>query len=76
MNPKLPRITCRDLVRALRRAGFEERRQRGSHLTMRRQSDGKRVTVPVHEGQTVPVGTLRAILRDAGLTVEDLMELL
>ncbi len=76
MNPKLPRITCRDLVRALRRAGFEERRQRGSHLTMRRQSDGKRVTVPVHEGQTVPVGTLRAILRDAGLTVEDLVELL
>lgn len=76
MNPKLPRITCRDLVRALRRAGFEERRERGSHLTMRRPSDGKRVTVPVHEGQTVPVGPLRAILRDAGLTVEDLVELL
>jgi predicted RNA binding protein YcfA (HicA-like mRNA interferase family) len=76
MSPKLPRVGCRQLVRALNRAGFEEQRQRGSHLHLRRASDGKRVTVPVHQGRTVPVGTLRAILRDADVTVDEFLELL
>jgi predicted RNA binding protein YcfA (HicA-like mRNA interferase family) len=76
MSPKLPRIGCRQLVRALKRAGFEEQRQRGSHLHLRRASDGKRVTVPVHQGRTVPVGTLRAILRDADISVDEFLGLL
>ena len=76
MSPKLPRVDCRQLVRALKRAGFEEQRQRGSHLHLRRVSDGKRVTVPVHQGRTVPVGTLRAILRDADISVDEFRELL
>jgi len=64
------------LIRALKRAGFEEQRQRGSHLHMRRESDGKRVTVPVHKGRIVPIGTLRAILRDADISVDEFRELL
>ena len=76
MSPKLPRVDCRQLVRALKRAGFEEQRQRGSHLHLRRVSDGKRVTVPVHQGRTVPVGTLRAILRDAHISLDEFRELL
>jgi len=76
MNPKLPRVTCDELIRALKRAGFEEQRQRGSHLHLRRARDGRRVTVPVHKGRIVPVGTLRAILRDAGITIEEFRELL
>ena len=76
MSPKLPRVGCRKLVRALKRAGFEEQRQRGSHLHLRRASDGRRVTVPVHQGRTVPVGTLRAILRDADISVDEFHELL
>jgi predicted RNA binding protein YcfA (HicA-like mRNA interferase family) len=60
----------------LKRAGFEEQQQRGSHLHMRRASDGKRVTVPIHQGRTVPVGTLRAILRDADVTVDEFLDLL
>jgi len=67
---------CRELLRVLQRAGFEQQRQRGSHLTLRRPSDGRRVTVPVHEGRTVPAGTLRAILRDADLSVEEFLRLL
>jgi predicted RNA binding protein YcfA (HicA-like mRNA interferase family) len=43
---------------------------------MRRASDGKRVTVPVHKGRIVPVGTLRAILRDADISVDEFRELL
>ena len=48
----------------------------GSHLHLRRAPDGKRVTVPVHQGRTVPVGTLRAILRDADISVDEFRELL
>lgn len=76
MNPRLPRVECRQLIRVLKRAGFEEQRQRGSHLTMRRVSDGRRVTVPVHEGRTIPPGTLRAILRDAAISADEFHKLL
>jgi len=76
MSPKLPRVDCQQLIRALKRAGFEEQRQRGSHLHLRRDSDGKRVTVPVHKGRMVPVGTLRAILRDADISIEEFRTLL
>ena len=76
MNPKLSRVDCRQLIRALKRAGFEEQRQRGSHLHLRRAADGKRVTVPVHKGRTVPTGTLRAILRDADISIDEFQRLL
>lgn len=76
MSEKLPRVECQQLIRALKRAGFAEQRQRGSHLHLKRESDGKRVTVPVHKGRIVPIGTLRAILRDAGISVEQFRELL
>ncbi len=76
MSDKLPRVDCQELIRALKRAGFEEQRQRGSHLHMRRQSDNRRVTVPVHKGRTVPIGTLHGILRDADISIEEFRELL
>ena len=76
MSHRLPRVDFRQLVRALKRTGFEEQRQRGSHLHLRRASDGRRVTVPIHQGRTVPVGTLRAILRDADISVDEFLELL
>ena len=76
MSPKLPRIDCQQLIRALKRAGFEEQRQRGSHLHLRRESDSRRVTVPVHRGRVVPPSTLRAILRDADISVEKFHQLL
>lgn len=76
MSEKLPRVDCQDLIRALKRAGFAEERQRGSHLHLRRASDNKRVTVPVHKGRIVPLGTLRAILRDADIRVDEFRKLL
>ena len=76
MSPKLPSVNARQLIRALKRAGFEEQRQRGSHLHLKRDSDGKRVTVPVHKGRSIPTGTLRAILRDADISIEAFLELL
>ena len=76
MNPKLPRITSKEVIGALKRAGFVEWRQRGSHLHLKRLSDNTRVTIPVHRGRTIPPGTLRGIIRDAGLTVEEFVDLL
>ena len=76
MSEKLPRVEGREVVRALERAGFEVRRQKGSHVHLRRSSDQRRVTVPVHTGRTLPPGTLRAILRDADIEVEEFRQLL
>ena len=76
MSEKLPRVDARQLIRALKRAGFEEKRQRGSHLHLRRETDGKRVTVPVHRGKIIPIGTLRSILRDANISSEEFQQLL
>ena len=76
---KLPRITGRELVRALEKAGFQVSRQRGSHLQLRRVEPDNSVTtfpVPVHAGKTLKVGTLRGILRLAGLDIDDLINLL
>ncbi len=76
MSDKLPRVDPAQLISALKRAGFVERDQRGSHLHLWRESDNTRLTVPMHKGRNVPIGTLRAILRDANLTVDKVRELL
>ena len=76
MSDKLPRVDCQELIRALEKAGFERKRQKGSHLHLWRAADKKRVTVPVHKGKTVPTGTLRSILRDADISIEAFRELL
>jgi len=76
--PKLPRITGEELVKALEKKGFEIGRQRGSHVQMRKFVEGDKVTfpIPVHKGKTLKTGTLRGILRKAGISVEQLIELL
>jgi predicted RNA binding protein YcfA (HicA-like mRNA interferase family) len=73
--PPLPVIPGKDLIRALQRAGFEVIRQRGSHVRLCH-PDGHIVIVPVHAGQDVGRGLLRKILRDADLSVEELINLL
>lgn len=72
MSLKLPNVNGLQLVRVLERCGFVRRRQKGSHVHLFRASDKRRVTVPVHQGKDIPKGTLKAILKDAGLDVEDL----
>ena len=72
---KLPTVPSGELIRALERGGFEQVRQRGSHVRLRH-PDGRVVTVPIHSGKEVDKGLLRKILRDAELTVDDLLDLL
>jgi predicted RNA binding protein YcfA (HicA-like mRNA interferase family) len=71
---KLPHISSRECVRALEKASFRIVRQKGSHITMRRDTPFAQVVVP--ENREVPVGTLRSILRSAGLSVDEFVELL
>ena len=61
-----------DVVRVLRGLGFEAAGQRGSHLKMRK--EGRTVIVPMHN--ELRIGTLHSILRQAGLSMKELEELL
>ncbi|MBN2464597.1 type II toxin-antitoxin system HicA family toxin [candidate division WOR-3 bacterium] len=65
---KLPRISGRECVRALEKAGFFIRRQEGSHIILRRSEPFAQLVVPDHK--ELDRGTLRAIIRQSGLTVE------
>ena len=69
-----PRITGTDAIRALQRGGFRIVRQHGSHVRLA--DDGRRVTVPVHSGETLKPELLASILRQAGLTMEQFIGLL
>ena len=67
---RLRALTARVLVSALKRAEFRADRQTGSHLTLVHR-DGRRAVVPLHRAPLRP-GTLRAILREAGMRPADL----
>ncbi len=64
-----------DVIRKLRRAGFVfDRQAKGSHEIWRNPHTGRRVVVPHHPGD-IPKGTLRQIIQQTGLTVEEFMAL-
>ncbi|NOZ78436.1 MAG: addiction module toxin, HicA family [Acidobacteria bacterium] len=72
---RLPSVSGREVVAALRKAGFEKDRQKGSHIILRQvASPHRRLTVPDH--RELGKGLLRSIIREAGLTVEELLALL
>jgi predicted RNA binding protein YcfA (HicA-like mRNA interferase family) len=66
----LPRITGREVASVLARLGYEKDRQKGSHIVLRQTAHPhRRLVVPDHK--EVAKGTLRAIIKQAGLTVEE-----
>jgi predicted RNA binding protein YcfA (HicA-like mRNA interferase family) len=73
--PAVPSVRGDRVVRALEKAGFKVARVAGSHHVLRH-PDGRGTTVPVHPGRDLARGTLRSILADTGLTVEELRRLL
>jgi predicted RNA binding protein YcfA (HicA-like mRNA interferase family) len=75
MAAKLPTdLSGRQVRAALERAGFAFRHQTGSHMILRRGDPYARVVVPDH--RQVRQGTLRRIIADAGLTVDQFIQLL
>jgi len=73
---KVPSLNARKVIRALKRVGFVEDRQKGSHLILIHPETSARTVVPVHAGRTIKESLLRAIVRDAQLTVDEFIELL
>ncbi|WP_250280994.1 MULTISPECIES: type II toxin-antitoxin system HicA family toxin [unclassified Frankia] len=68
--PPLPVLPGGDVVKVPEKLGFEVVRIKGSHHMMRN-TEGRFTVVPVHPGRDIPVGTLRRIVRDTGLSIEE-----
>lgn len=71
---KLPRVSGRECLTALAKVGFVVLRQRGSHIVMRRTDPHAQVIVSNH--REIDRGTLRTIIRDADMTIEEFVNLL
>jgi predicted RNA binding protein YcfA (HicA-like mRNA interferase family) len=69
--PELPILSGREIILVLERIGFEHVRQRGSHVMLRRhlETGSRACVVPLH--REVALGTLRSILRQAGISPDE-----
>ena len=72
---RLPRLTGKKVVAALRRAGFDVIRVKGSHCFLRHQ-DGRATVVPVHSGEIIGPGLMSKIMHDCEMTQNDFLALL
>jgi predicted RNA binding protein YcfA (HicA-like mRNA interferase family) len=72
--PELRRVSGRETIRTMEKLGFEQVRQRGSHVILKRQTPTGDVgcVVPLH--RELAIGTLRGILKQAGVTPDEFME--
>ena len=61
------------VVQAFKRAGWVVVRQRGSHIAMEKSGYETTLSIPVHKGKDVKRGTLHALIKDAGMTVEEFL---
>jgi len=73
--PRLPRLRGRELIAALKKAGFEVVRTKGSHYFMRH-PDGRCTVIPIHSGEIIGPGLLNKILNDIEFMDEDLLRYL
>ena len=71
---KLPLISGKDCIAALEKVGFYIKRRESSHVILRRDNPFAQVVVPDHK--EIDRGTLRAIIRQAGLSVDEFLKLL
>jgi len=67
--PQIPLLSGREVVRIFEKLGWQVARQRGSHIILVK--EGARATLSVPDHKEVARGTLRALIRAAGLTVEE-----
>lgn len=72
---RLPRVSGKQALAALRRGGFSLDHVNGSHHVLIGPA-GQRVVVPVHAGENVPTGTMQNVLRQAGLSTDEFARLL
>jgi predicted RNA binding protein YcfA (HicA-like mRNA interferase family) len=72
--PRLRRVSGREAIRVLEKLGFEQVRQRGSHVVLKKDTleGATGCVVPLH--RELAIGTLRGILKQAGVTPDEFME--
>ncbi len=75
MSPKLLRIPPNKLLRALKRDGYYEHHQRGSHLYLKHPVKKGLITIPMHR-ETLKLKTLKSIIEQANISVDELVGLL
>ncbi len=73
---EVPSITGYEAIAAFEKAGYEVVRVKGSHHNMSRKGHRFVLTVPVHKNRNIRKGTLRSLIRDAGMTIDQFRELL
>jgi predicted RNA binding protein YcfA (HicA-like mRNA interferase family) len=73
--PKFPRLTGQQVIAALRKAGFEVLRIKGSHHFVSH-PDGRRTVIPVHRGETIGPGLMLKIIHDCEMDRKEFLELL
>ena len=77
MTNVFPDINSKEIIKVIKKLGFEFLRQSGnSHAIYRRTSDGCRTTVPIHGKKSLKRKTIKSICKDSGITLEELKELL
>lgn len=73
----LPALNAKKVIRALKKAGFIEDRQKGSHIVLINTATNKRAVIPVHAGKTIKKPLLKSIIEnDAALTIGEFLKLL
>jgi len=60
-------MKCDELFKKLKKAGWKEIRQKGSHKILRKEGNVETIVFPYHRGKEVPTGTANRILKQAGL---------
>lgn len=73
---RLPALTAKKIIQALKRKGFIEDRQKGSHLMMIHPYTKARTVIPVHRGKSLKRSLVFGIINDAQITVEEFLKLL
>ena len=74
---KIPVLTSREVIRGLKKAGFGfDRQAKGSHEIQYNPGTKRSTTIPNHPGVEIPKGTLKAILKQAGFSLDEFFQLL
>ena len=74
--PKLPIVSGLDIVKVLSKLGYLHKRTSGSHAILQKETSSGNITIPVPLHKELAKGTLKSIMRQANLSLEDLLKLL
>ncbi len=76
MPNRLPRITGTEAIKAFKKAGYSLDRIKGSHHILKHARKRERLSIPIHQGETLGIGLLGSQIKIAGMTIEEFCKLL